>query len=108
MIRIVATFHVRPEAVEDFRTTAAALVSASRAEEGNVSYDLCVAREDPCSFAIIEAWRDEEAVAVHNAAEHFISLVPRLVALSSQEPSVIQYAEVQKAGREAPDLSRRR
>lgn len=94
MIRIVATFHVRPDAAEDFRTTAADLVSASRAEEGNVAYDLCVAREDPCSFAIIEAWRDEEAVAVHNATQHFTALVPQLVALSSQEPSVIQYVEV--------------
>lgn len=94
MIRVVASFHVRPEAVQDFRAVAAELVAASRAEEGSIAYDLCVDSQDPCSFAMIEAWRDEEALALHNTAEHFTSLVPRLVALSAQEPSITTYIEL--------------
>lgn len=50
MIRIVATFHVRPDAVEEFRALAGELVKGSRAEEGSIAYDLCVARDDATSF----------------------------------------------------------
>ena len=50
MIHIVATFHVRPDAVEEFRALAGELVEGSRAEEGNIAYDLCVARDDAASF----------------------------------------------------------
>ncbi|WP_167145182.1 putative quinol monooxygenase [Actinomyces sp. ZJ308] len=91
MIRIVATFHVRPDAVEEFRVLAAELVEGSRAEEGNVAYDLCVARDDATSFVVLETWRDDAAVDAHNASEHFTTLVPQLVELSAEPPSVVQY-----------------
>ncbi|TFH53779.1 antibiotic biosynthesis monooxygenase [Actinomyces viscosus] len=93
MIRIVATFHVRPDAVEEFRALAGELVKGSRAEEGSIAYDLCVARDDATSFVVLETWRDDAAVDAHNASEHFTSLVPQLVDLSAEPPSVVQYVE---------------
>ena len=94
MIRIVATFRIRPDAVEEFRTLAERLVEGSRAEAGNVTYDLCVARDDAASFVVLEASRDDAAIEAHNASPHFTTLVPRMVALSAEEPSVVQYVEV--------------
>ena len=94
VIRIVATFRIRPDAVEEFRTLAERLVEGSRAEAGNVTYDLCVARDDAASFVMLEAWRDDAAIEAHNASPHFTTLVPRMVALSAEEPSVVQYVEV--------------
>ena len=94
MIRIVATFRIRPDAVEEFRTLAERLVEGSRAEASNVTYDLCVARDDATSFVVLEAWRDDAAIEAHNASPHFTTLVPRMVALSAEEPSVVQYVEV--------------
>ena len=90
MIRIVATFRVRPDAVKEFRTLAERLVEGSRVEAGNVTYDLCVARDDAASFVVLEAWRDDAAIEAHNASPHFTTLVPRMVALSAEEPSVVR------------------
>ena len=58
MIRIVATFHVRPDAVEEFRALAGELVEGSRAEEGNIAYDLCVARDDRRARGVARRRRD--------------------------------------------------
>ena len=80
MIRIIATFRVRSDAVKEFRALAGELVEGSRAEDGNLAYDLCVARDD----AAIEA---------HNASAHFTTLVPRMVDLCAEPPSVVQYTE---------------
>ena len=62
MIRIVATFRVRPDAVEEFRALAGELVEASRAEDGNLAYDLCVASDDSASFVVLETWRNDTAI----------------------------------------------
>ena len=93
MIRIVATFHVRPDAVEEFRALAGELVEGSRAEDGNIAYDLCVARDDAASFVVLEVWRDDAASESHNASAHFTTLVPRMVGLAAEPPSVVQYIE---------------
>lgn len=94
MIRIVATFRVRPDAVEAFRALAGELVEASRAEDGNLAYDLCVARYDSASFVVLETWRNDTAIEAHNASAHFTTLVPRMVGLCAEPPSVVQYTEV--------------
>jgi len=93
MIRIVATFRVHSDAVEEFRALAGELVEASRAEDGNLAYDLCAARDDTASFVVLETWRDDAAIKAHNASAHFTTLVPRMVDLCAESPSVVQYTE---------------
>ena len=68
-------------------------MEGSRAEEGNIAYDLCVARDDADSFVVLEVWRDDAAIESHNASAHFTTLVPRMVGLSAKPPSVVQYIE---------------
>ena len=68
-------------------------MEGSRAEEGNIAYDLCVARDDAASFVVLEVWRDDAAIESHNASAHFTTLVPRMVGLSAEPPSVVQYIE---------------
>ena len=93
MIRIIATFPVRPDAVEQFVANARVLVAASLAEEGNISYELLRSRQDPIAMTILEAWKDDAAIASHNTTQHFSTLVPVLAGLCEGEPSVVQYVE---------------
>lgn len=93
MIRIVAAFHVRPDAIEGFRSLASELVEGSRAEEGSIAYELYVVRDDVASFVVLEAWRDDDAIEAHNASAHFTTLIPRMVGLCTEPPSVVQYVE---------------
>ncbi|PHP52767.1 putative quinol monooxygenase [Actinomyces ruminis] len=91
MIRIIATFTVRPDAVEEFTAKAIQLVAGSRAEPGNISYELLRARGDATTLTFLEAWADDAAIEAHNNSAHFTTLIPQLIALSDGDPAIVQY-----------------
>ncbi|MDR0438804.1 MAG: antibiotic biosynthesis monooxygenase [Methanocalculaceae archaeon] len=71
MIAIIAKCYVHPEAVDPFLTLVHELVTASRAESGNISYDFYRDLQTPVNFTFIECWKDQEAIDTHNASVHF-------------------------------------
>ncbi|MDT3428720.1 quinol monooxygenase YgiN [Paenibacillus forsythiae] len=75
MIIIHATFHVKPDKREVFLSEIQPLLAGSQAEEGNVYYDLYEHTENKNVFIMVEAWRDSEAVDIHNATPHFTGFV---------------------------------
>ena len=70
-IRIVAELEVMPEHREAMLPAFRAMVEASRAESGNLAYDLTEDLENPCRFFILEAWASAGAIVEHNASAHF-------------------------------------
>lgn len=87
MIYIVSRNCIRPEKREEFCAITAELVEKSRAEEGCVSYELVVERDDPNAFAFLEKWRDQAALDAHNQSEHFTRIVPQMRAMRQPEGS---------------------
>ncbi|MFC7784148.1 putative quinol monooxygenase [Rossellomorea sp. GCM10028870] len=77
MIIIHAEFQINPTKEQAFLEEIRPLVAASRAEEGNISYDLMKDTERESVYTMVEAWRDAAAVETHNASEHFSSFVGR-------------------------------
>ncbi|MGM0839265.1 MAG: putative quinol monooxygenase [Bacillota bacterium] len=77
MIIIHAEFHINPTKEQAFLEEIRPLVGASRAEEGNISYDLMKDTERESVYTMVEVWRDAAAVENHNASEHFDSFVRR-------------------------------
>lgn len=73
MIIVHATFHVNPAKEAEFLENMKPLIAASQAEEGNVAYDLHKAVGRDNVYTMVEIWRDQEAVGLHNASEHFTS-----------------------------------
>ena len=73
MIVLNVTYKCRPGMREEFLEAikAEGLDAASRAEEGNIKYDYYFANADPDELFLLEHWRDEEAVRLHNAEPHF-------------------------------------
>ena len=61
------------------------LVASSRADEGNIAYDLFVSCTDPCKMVIFETWKDQASLDKHSAAEHFTRLVPQIQELGTLE-----------------------
>ena len=94
MIKIVATQKVKEGKLEEFLETAKVLIEKSRAEEGNVFYTLNQSVKDPAVLAFVECWKDDEAIAAHNAAEHFQKYLPMLGALCEGEGVIEVYNEV--------------
>ena len=63
MIGVYAGVSVKPEHVEEFLKTIEPLVTASRQDEGNVSYDFGAVSDT--DFAFIERWESQELLEKH-------------------------------------------
>lgn len=83
MITIVAKCSVKPSATDEFLELALSLVHASRAETGNVSYDFYCDLKNQAQFTFIECWKDQEAINLHNASEHFVTFGEKAAPLFS-------------------------
>lgn len=75
MIIVHASMNVDPAKQELFLKEIQSLVTSSRNESGNVSYNLYKDTEKEGAYTMVEIWQDEAAVAAHNASEHFTGFV---------------------------------
>ena len=67
MIYVVATFRLRPGALEPFVEAAYALIDVARREAGCLYYDLHASVTDPDRVMCVEQWRDRPAFDQHLA-----------------------------------------
>jgi quinol monooxygenase YgiN len=72
---VVATITAREGNQALVRAALERIVPPSRAEAGCLRYDLNLDLGNHASFVMLEAWRDEEALAAHEATPHFQELV---------------------------------
>ncbi|MFJ7737675.1 putative quinol monooxygenase [Lysinibacillus sp. NPDC097287] len=77
MIIIHAQLQVKPDQEQAFLEEVKTLLSASRAEEGNISYDLMKSTEQDCHYTMVEVWKGLEAIAIHNTSEHFTAFTQK-------------------------------
>jgi quinol monooxygenase YgiN len=77
MIIIHAGFQVKADQENDFLNEIKSLIEASRAEAGNISYDLLKDSDKAGSYTMVELWKDMEAVQTHNQAEHFTNFMTK-------------------------------
>ena len=94
MIKIVACTLVKEGMEEAYMEAARELVQKSAAEEGNITYTLNRDINNPRSFAMIEIWKDQDAIDKHNASEHFTTIVPKLGTMAESK-SISLYSEVE-------------
>jgi quinol monooxygenase YgiN len=77
MIIIHAEFQINPMKEQAFLEEIHPLVASSRAEDGNITYDLMKDTERESVYTMVEVWKDSAAVEIHNTSEHFTSFVGR-------------------------------
>ncbi|WLV24625.1 putative quinol monooxygenase [Aciduricibacillus chroicocephali] len=75
MIIIHANLHINPAKRDLFLEETKPLVTASKEENGNISYRLQKDTESENVFTMVEVWQDMQAVANHNSSEHFTKFV---------------------------------
>ena len=95
MFKIVARLYVKKDKLEEFKKTAEELVKKSSAEAGNVFYTLNQDTQDERKFAFIECWKDEEAMKIHGASEHFTGIFPILSGMAESSGPNEFYKEVE-------------
>lgn len=77
-VKIIATLVAKPGKADALRALLDELVAASRAEPGNLRYDLWQDSEEPNRFVVDELYRDDAAVAAHRASSHYQTYGPQL------------------------------
>ena len=70
-IKIVATLAVQPAHRAELLAVFRNLVAKSRAEAGNLRYDLHQDLQNANRLVFVETWQDQAAVDSHNASAHF-------------------------------------
>src|SRR6185503_14860358 len=69
-IIIAGTVRVPPENIPLFRPHMQTMLSASRAEDGCITYSYAVDVADPGLVRVFEVWRDQAAIDAHFKAPH--------------------------------------
>ena len=67
----VARAEVLPGKEQEFISKAEPLIQGTRAEEGNISYNLYQNPSNPTAFIFYEEYKDQNAISVHAASAHF-------------------------------------
>lgn len=78
MIRLNVFIRTTEQNRAELIHTARELVSASLKDAGCVAYDLFESSTRPDVLLICETWSDSKALAAHEQASHFTTLVPRM------------------------------
>ncbi|MDX8402040.1 MAG: antibiotic biosynthesis monooxygenase [Mariprofundaceae bacterium] len=64
--------HVRPDRVDDFIEACRLNHEASVREPGNRRFDILQSADDPCRFALYEAYATAEDAAAHKQTAHYL------------------------------------
>ena len=78
MIRLNVFIRTTESNREELVRTATELAAASLKDEGCVAYDLFESATRSDVLMICETWSNAKALAAHEQASHFTTLVPRL------------------------------
>jgi quinol monooxygenase YgiN len=70
-VKVVAILTARPGKADALRTLLDGMLEPSRAEAGNLRYDLWQDQSEPGRFYLDELYADGAAVAAHRATPHF-------------------------------------
>ena len=70
-VKIIAVLTARPGVADRLRALLDGMLAPSRAEPGNLRYDLWQDGNEPTRFVLDELYADAEAVAAHRATPHF-------------------------------------
>jgi quinol monooxygenase YgiN len=70
-VKVMAILTARPGKAAELQGLLDGMIAASRAEAGNLRYDLWQDQTDPARLVLDELYADAEAVAAHRATPHF-------------------------------------
>ena len=89
MILIAAKFPVLPEHADAWPDLSADFTQATRNEPGCLWFEWSRSIDDPATYVLVEAFRDEEAGAEHVQSQHFKLAQQRLPAYLAATPAVV-------------------
>jgi len=93
-VKTIAILVARRGMVEELRALLEGMVFPSRAESGNLQYDLWVDHADAGRFVLEELYADDAAVAAHRATPHYEKYSSRINNLAERTLMMLDPLEV--------------
>ena len=93
-VKTVAIFVARAGKAGELRALLDGMLAPSRAEPGNLRYDLWQDRADPDRFVLDELYVDNAAVATHRATPHFAGYLATIGDLAERTATTLSPVEV--------------
>lgn len=87
-IILVARLKVMEDAIEEAKQAALAIVADSRAEEGNINYDIHQAIDDPTVFVWHETWKNKAAIDEHFETDFFKDFFAKVEKIAAEPPQI--------------------
>lgn len=88
-VKIVAILAARPGKADDLQALLAGMVAPSRAEPGNLRWDIWRDQADATRFVLDELYVDSAAVAAHRQTPHFQDYFARINDLAERTALVV-------------------
>lgn len=88
-LKIVAKFKVTPDTRKEVLASILKCAELSRAEEGNIYYDVTANVSNPDIIVILEGWKSQAAIDFHNSTAHFKELVQNVTGKAEIEIDVL-------------------
>ncbi|UXA05766.1 antibiotic biosynthesis monooxygenase [Mycobacterium sp. SMC-2] len=89
MIFIVVKFETKPEWTDRWPQLVASFTAATRAEDGNLWFEWSRSLDNPAEYVLVEAFRDDEAGALHVNSDHFKRAMQELSQALTSTPKII-------------------
>ena len=93
-VNVVAVLVARPDKTEELRALLAGMVGPSRAERGNLKYNLWKDKADRGRFVLEERYLDNAAAAAHHVTPHFTQYRSQIDDLAQRTAMVLDPLEV--------------
>jgi len=93
-VKTIAILIARHGMVEELRALLDSMVAPSRAEPGNLQYDLWRDHADAGRFVLEELYTDDAAIAAHRATPHFEEYSSRINNLAERTFMMLDPLEV--------------
>lgn len=89
MIFITAKFQVKPSEADQWPEVVRGFTEATRAEPGCLWFEWSRSIEDPTTYVLVEAFRDDEAGGAHVQSDHFKQAQQDLPPHLAQTPQIV-------------------
>jgi quinol monooxygenase YgiN len=93
-VKTVAVFSAKAGHQSELEKLLRGMVAPSRAEPGNLRYDLWQDIDIPHRFVLDELYQNSKAVAAHRATPHFQDYLSRINALAERTAAVVHAVDV--------------
>lgn len=93
-VKTVAVFTAKSGCDGELHALLQGMVKPSRAEPGNLRYDLWREVDRPQRFVLDEMYRDTESIAHHRASKHFQAYLARIDNLAERTVVVLMAEDV--------------